>query len=300
MTDPILSVRASGFGGRGYALPTRPDDDGKPTKYPGITTVISALEKGGVVQWAVDHTAAYAVANAQALSERDEDWGFKYLRFYHSRKPDYDNPETNLHNYHAGVLDDLANQGNIIHEAVEAYVKDEFGPVFTRPEQEEAFLTFVEWAETSGVEFLASEATVFNPDAGYAGTGDLWVKFPSGKVYYIDVKSARKIHDSHIMQGAAIAKAKVRIEESPDGVEFKGKKWSEKPAIPVDGIGILQVRQPSIDEYGDLIPAFTKLHLIPNEEIDPAYEIFLGALQARHGQRKLKDARRALEKSDGF
>lgn len=300
MTDPLLSVRASGYGGRGYAIPTRLDENGKPIRVPGITTVTGALEKGGVVQWAVDQTAAYAVANASSLAERDEDWGFKRLRYYHSRKPDYDNPETNLNNYHVGVLDDLANQGNIIHEAVEAYVKGDFGPAFTRYEQEEAFLTFVEWAEDNEIEFLASEATVFDPDIGYAGTGDLWVKFPNEDVYYLDVKSARKVHDSHVMQGAAIVKAPLRIEASDKGVEHKGQKWVETPAIKTQGAGVLQVRQRSIDEYGNEIPAFTKLHLIPNAELEPAYEMFKGALQVRHGQRKLKDIRKEREKNEWF
>lgn len=298
MTDPILSIRASGFGGRGYALPTRPDENGKPTKYPGITTVISALDKGGVVQWAVDQTAAYAVANAAALSERDEDWGFRSLRFYHSRKPDYDDPQVNIHNYHTGVLDDLAEQGNIIHAAVEAYVKDEFGPAFTRPEQEEAFVTFLDWADENVDEFLASEATVFNPEAGYAGTGDLWVRLKDGRVLYLDVKTSRKVHDSHIMQGAAILKAGIRIEESETGVEFKGKHWIEVDALPVEAAGILQVRPRSVDEYGNDIPAFCQLHEIPHYEVEPAYQQFLGALQARRGQAALREARNAAKKRE--
>lgn len=300
MTEPILSIRASGYGGRGYALPTRPDPEGKPTKYPGITTVISALDKGGVVQWAVDHTAAFAVANAAVLAERDEDWGFRYLRFYHSRKPDYDNPETNLHNYHSGVLDDLSNQGTIIHQAIEAFIKDDlFGyPEWTRPEQEEAFEQFLDWTSENVEEFLAAEATVFNPEAGYAGTGDFWARMRDGSLMYIDVKSARNIHDSHIMQGAAILKAPIRIEESEDGVEFKGRKWAEVPALRVEKAGILQVRQRSVDGYGNEIPAFCKLHTIPDAEIDPAYEQFLGALQARKGQAKLREVRNAAKKRE--
>lgn len=299
-------MRSSGYFGRGYALPTRPNPEDldakgnpKPTKYPGITTITSALDKGGVVQWAVDLTAAYAVANAQELSERDEDWGFKRLRFYHSRKPDYDAPETNLNNFHAGVLDDLANQGTIIHQAIEAFIKDDpFGfPEWTRFEQEEAFDCFLTWAEENVEEFVASESTVFNPDAGYAGTGDIWAKL-KGKpgLWYIDAKSARNIHSSHIMQGAAIQKAEVQIVEDENGVEHKGRKWAEKPALKVDRVGVLQVRQRSVDDYGEEIPAFCKLTEFTQGELDAAYEQFLGALQSRKGQAKLRDVQNAIAK----
>lgn len=305
MTEPLLSVKASGFFGRGYALPTRPNLDDldakgnpKPTKYPGITTVTSALDKGGVVQWAVNLTAAYAVANAAKLAERDEDYGFKYLRFFHTRKPDYDNPDVDPHNYHTGVLDDLANQGNIIHQAVEAYIKDDpFGfPEWTRPEQEEAFECFLEWADEFVEEFVFAEATVFNSEAGYAGTGDIWARMKDGQFLYIDVKSARKVHDSHVMQGAAIIRADKRIIESEDGVEHKGRKWAEVDAPKCDGAAVLQVRQRSIDEYGNDIPAFCLLTVIPDEEIEPAYQQFLGALQVRKAQAKLRDVRNAAKR----
>lgn len=301
MTEPLLSVKASGYFGRGYALPTRPDADGKPTKYPGITTVISALEKPGVVQWAVDQTAAYAVAIAQDLADREEDWGFRRLRFFHSRKPDYDNPETNLNNYHTGVLDDLANQGTIIHQAIEAFIKDDpFGfPEWTRWEQEEAFDEFLTWQDENVEEFVSSESTVFNPEAGYAGTGDIWARLKGQKgLWYIDAKSSRKVHDSHIMQGAAILKADTQVVESPGGVEHKGRYWIEKPALKVDRVGVLQVRQRSVDDYGQEIPAFCKLTEVPEAEVDPAYEQFLGALTARKGQAKLRDVRNAAKRAE--
>lgn len=308
MTSPALSIRNSGFYGRGYQLPTRPNPDdldakGNPraTKYPGITTVIGALDKGGVSQWVADLTASYAVANAADLAERDEDWGFKRLRFFHSRKPDYDNPETNLNNFHAGVLDDLANQGTIIHQAVEAFIKDDpFGfPEWTRPEQAEAFEEFLTWADENVEEFVASETTVFNPEAGYAGTGDVWARLKNKPgLWYLDVKSARKVHDSHLMQGAAIQRAEVQIVEDEAGVEFKGRKWAEKPADKVERVGVLQVRQRSVDDYGQEVPAFCKLTEFSQDELDAAYEQFLGALRVRKGQAKLRDIRNAVAKKE--
>lgn len=300
MTDPVLSIRNSGYFGRGYALPTRKGSDGKPLKCPGVTTVISALDKGGVVQWAVDLTAAYAVAQAQELAERDEDWGFKRLRFFHSRKPNYDDPNVNLNNFHSGVLDDLANQGTIIHQAVEAFIKEDyFGyPEWTRWEQEEAFEKFLEWSEENVVEYVASEQTVFDPDNLYAGTGDVWAVLKDGNLWYIDIKSARNIHDSHVMQGAALTKAPLALMQSEEGTEYKGAKWVEVDAPKVDKVGVLQVRQRSVDDYGNEIPAFCKLHEIPGYEIEPAYQQFLGALQVRKAQAALREARNAQKKRE--
>ena len=245
-------------------------------------------------------TASYAVANAQELAERDSDWGFKRLRFYHSRKPDYDNPETNINNFHTGVLNDLANQGTIIHQAIEAFIKDDpFGfPEWTRWEQEEAFDCFLAWVDEYVDAFVLSEATVFNSEAGYAGTGDIWAKLKDGRFLYIDAKSARNIHDSHVIQGAAIIRADKLIVEHPDGVEHKGKRWLEVDAPRCEGAAVLQIRQRSVDDYGNEIPAFCKLTVIPDDEIEPAYQQFLGALQVRKAQAKLRDVRNAAKKAE--
>ena len=297
MAAPKLRVRASGMGGSGYSLPTRKLENGKNLIVPGVTTALGALDKSGVLDWHIANTVAFAVAKASEIAERDPDWGFKYLRYYTRRKLDYDDPGLDLHGYSTGVLNDLANQGTLIHEGVEAFIKqDHFGfPEWTRPEQAEAFETFLDWQETNDVEFLASEATVFNPEAGYAGTGDVWMRYQD-RLLLTDVKSARQVHDSHICQGAALMKAPVRMVEDPSGVEYvdsqkKVTYWKEEEAMEADGIAVLQVRQRSIDEYGNEIPAFCKLTVVPDEEIEPAYQQFLGALQVRKAQAKLRTVR---------
>ena len=91
-------------------------------------------------------------------------------------------------------------------------------------------------------------------------------------------------------------KAPVRMVEDPSGVEYvdsqkKVTYWKEEEAMGADGIAVLQVRQRSIDEYGNEIPAFCKLTVIPDEEIQPAYDQFLGALQVRKAQAKLRTVR---------
>lgn len=317
MADPILRVRASGYGGSGYLIPTRTeaglprtDKEDKPFKVPGVTTVLGALEKPGVVQWSVNQTAAYAVANAQQLLERDEEWGYRNLQFYHQRKPDYDNPETDIHNYYSGVLDDLANTGTIIHEAIEAYVNDDvFGaPTFTRQGQVEAFEQFLGWVEATGVEFELCETTVVNVDEKYAGTLDLVVKL-SGKRYLVDTKTSKYphckktgrvlIHDTHISQVAALAKAKIGMtqlsKEDSDSPVYKDRHWGEFEMPKYDGYAVLQVRPPWIDDYGNEVPAFSEFHEIDKRLMEPAYNQFLGARLAREGQFGMKQVNKQID-----
>lgn len=314
MTDPLLRVRASGLGGSGYAIPTRNPDGsprtenkGKTLIVPGVTTVLGALDKPGVVQWAVDNTAAYAVANASALAEREEDWGFRYLRFFHQRKPKYDDPEVDIHNYHTGVLNDLAEQGNIIHDSIEAFVKGTEGPEFARVEQEEAFIAFLEWADENEVEFIASEVTVLNLEKGFAGTLDLVIRY-RGKIYLVDVKTSRKVHESHVSQVAALWHAPIRMEEDWSGVEYKGKLggepyttyWTEAESWKFEGAAILQVRPRGVDDYGNEIPAFCEFHEIHLDDLAPSYREFLGALEVRLAQQQRKHTIKAREEKSAW
>ena len=305
MTQPKLRVRASGLGGSGYSIPTWKQGNGKNTVVPGVTTVLGALDKPGVLHWSIQQTAAYAVAIAPQLAERDEDWGFRQLQFYHSRKPNFDDPMTDLRNYHNGVLNDLADIGTNIHELIEAYATDNlFGPEPSRPENAEAFGVFLEWVAENDVSFLETEQTVLNKTFGYAGTFDGVILY-RGRKLLVDWKSSRKVHDTHISQAAALLNAETLLREvsssSGTGATYKVKGkpdtfWVEDDMPEVDGVAIVQVRPRSIDEYGNDIPAFVKLHEIPDAELEPAYEQFLGALQVRKAQAKLRDVGKVAEK----
>lgn len=303
MTSPKLRVRASGLGGSGYSVPTRKLESGKNLVVPGVTTVLGVLDKPGVLFWSIQQTAAYAVAIAPQLAERDSDWGFRQLQFYHNRKPDWDDPLTNLQDYHRGVLNDLAETGTNIHELIDAYAQDDlFGPEPSRPENEEAFGVFLEWVEANDVKFLETEQTVFNPDEGFAGTFDGIISY-RGRKLLVDWKTSRKIHDSHISQAAALANAPVLMREVQEGLgdvydtKASGPTyWVEEPMPAFDGVAVVQVRPRSIDEYGNDILPFVELHEVKPGELDPSYEAFLGALQVRKAQAKLRDARNAAKR----
>lgn len=294
--EPKLRVRASGLGGSGYKIPTRLGDDGKPITVPGVTTVLGALEKGGVTQWAVDQTVAYMVANVELILNRTEEQGFKLGRFYHSRKPDFDNPEVDLENYHTGVLNDLAELGTWAHDYTAYDLLDMFPPDPVRVEHAEMANAWDEFRAEHDIEPLAVERTVVGD--GWAGTLDgIWRI--DGKPTLVDVKTSRAVRDSHIAQLAALHHAEKMMEECDpfdlDAVAYETKKWGttywKEVEIPkYEDFQIVQIRPSDIDKDGYAIDPFVAMHRVTEAQLDAGWEVFQGALKVRWGQSKMKKA----------
>lgn len=299
--EPKLRVRASGLGGSGYRIPTRLGEDGKPLLVPGVTTVLGALEKGGVTQWAVDNTAAYAVANVDALLNRDETQGFGFLRWYHRRmkEEDFDNPEIDIRDYSNGVLNDLAELGTMTHDWIADHVNDFFPDDLVRDEQVEMIDRFLEWWAENDVQVVASEITVVGDTevGGYAGTLDhIWVI--DGVPTLVDVKTSRSTRKEHWAQlaalGAATSYMKQVDENYPGAVEYDTKQWGktywvEEPLPAFTQYAILHLRPVDFDSRGTVIDSFCTLKVVEQEKIDTAFDLFKGALTVRHAERKLKE-----------
>lgn len=312
--EPKLRVKASGFGGSGYNIATRTAEDGGRLVYPGVTTVTGALDKGGIPQWAVNQTAAYAVHNVDALLSRTQDQGYNMLRWYWSKRPDFDDPEVDITSYHHGVLNDAAELGTLTHDWVAEHVLGNFEPDLIRPEQVRMIETFLEWEAQHHIEVRLVESTVVG--SGYAGTLDhIWdimclhegePCIPKADVEVvtalIDVKTSRSTQDVHYAQLGALGAADtlmVQVDEDfPDAVLYDTKKWGKtywvEDVLPdFSEYAILQIRPDDRDHNGIEVPAFTRMKYIPHDVVDTAYEVFLGALQARHGQLELKRAKKA-------
>lgn len=294
--EPKLRVTASGLGGSGYRIPTRKGEDGKPLLVPGVTTVLKAIAAPGITQWAVDNTAAYAVANIDGLLSRTEDQGYGMLRWYHKRQPDFDDPEVNVHNYHVGVLDDAAELGSRTHDWISDFVMGYFPEEPRRDEIAQMVTKFLDWWDEHEVEVLATEITVVGN--GYAGTLDhIWKV--DGVPMLIDAKTSRRVGDSHRAQlsalGAAHSMMVQTTEDDPDGVLYKstkwGKMWWREGVIPeFTRYAVLHLRPDDWDKDGKFIPAFCELEEISQGEIDAGWKIFNGALQIVHGQSEMKKA----------
>lgn len=290
MSDPLLRVKASGFGGSGYRIPTWLGDDGKPMIVPGVTTVTGVTYKPGIVQWAVDQTAAYAVANIDALLTRTETQGWGMLRWYHKRTPDFETDD--LRNYHAGVLNDAAELGTSVHEWIEADLTDGFPPPITTPEMDEMVYRWEQFKEAHTIEPILVETTVVNKEHGYAGTLDgLWKI--DGVVTLVDVKTSRNTWPEHYQQLAALDKCDIymeQVDKNTDGaieyvVNGESTYWVEKPMPKIEAYGIVHLRPTDFDNNGNLLESFCELKKVDN--LDLHFEGFLGALALKKYEREL-------------
>lgn len=295
--EPKLRVTASRYGGSGYRIPTRNGADGRPLLVPGVTTVLGALDKGGVVQWAVDNTAAWASANLDALLNRTEEQRYGFLRWYHSRmKPkDFDDPDIDIRDYSNGVLNDLAELGSMTHEWVADFLNDIFPDDPIRVEQVEMIDRFIEWWEDNEVEVIATEVTVVG--SNWAGTLDYILRV-NGVVYLVDLKTARRIRSSHYAQIAALGSAEAMMRQvSADhegAVAYTTKKWGttywvEEPLPDFSEYAILHLRPEDVDHQGVFLDSFCDFKVVPHETVEASFGLFEGALMARHSERRLKD-----------
>lgn len=184
MASPKLSVARSNYEGRGYADVFNLNN-GMPV--PSVTTVLKSLSEEGLIQWAVEQTAAYAVMNVDKLAQIPDEKGFALLRYYWKRmnSAKVDDPWTDLNNYHTGVLNDAAQMGTWIHTFIEAHMNKWDLPEPERIEHEQMANAYLEWCQENFVTVYATEATIFGN--GYAGTSD-WFAEVNGVKYLGDNK----------------------------------------------------------------------------------------------------------------
>jgi len=292
MSDPILRVKSSGFGGSGYRIPTWLDDAGKATVVPGVTTVTGVTAKPGIVQWAVDQTAAYAVANIDALLSRTEEQGWGMLRWYHKRTPDFESGELDLRNYHAGVLNDAAELGTSVHEFIEADMTHGFTPEVNSFEMDEMIYRWEQFKAEHDIEPVLVEATAINKEYGYAGTLDgLWKV--DGVMTLLDVKTSRNTWPEHYQQLAALGMCDTFMQQVPEGTVSAGEHkvgsestwWVEQPMPKFDKYAILHLRPSDFDSNGNLLESFCTLKEVSNTDLH--FQGFLGALALKKYERQL-------------
>lgn len=289
MTLPALAVANSGWGGRGYKNPVTKDK----LIVPSITTVLKAESKPAIAQWAANQTAAYAVANAESLLTHSEDWGYKMLRFFWNRSPKLDGSETNILNYHQGVLDDASEMGTWMHEYIQADVE---GSDLPYPDMSKAIDPFWEmigaWNDFKSQHDIKphfTEKTVWNGEKGYAGTLDGIWEF-DGKLCLMDIKTSRGLYTSTWMQLAALWNAKEMFVPQDEDSYMSLTGWQE----PIQEIGVLHVRPSDLDSKNRPMDAFCRW--VPAKDLDMYWTGFQGLLSYGEAMKSVRLAEREREK----
>lgn len=300
VSNPLYRVRASGRGGSGYCRPPVGDEpfkmvknaDGNPIKaaldpttgtpiiVPGVTTVIKVVDGQGLIQWSVDQTAAYAVANVEQLLNRTQEQGWGFLRFFHKREPDLNDPLRSAHN---GVLNDLAQLGTNMHNWIEVDLTgNDFYPEVDSQEMVEMIDKWDDWKAEHKIDVVYTEVTLWHKDLGYAGTFDLlaWI---DGDLWLIDVKTSRRVGKSHKMQLAALREATEMFAQNEDGL------WERVDFPKPTRYGFIQVRPDDTDYHGYPIDAFVALHEVSTEVLDQYWERFKACLQISNVDARLKE-----------
>ena len=277
--EPKLRVRSSGYGGSGYKHPLNGD------VVPGVTTVLKKLDKPGVLQWAVDNTAAYAVANIDALMSRTEEQGYGFLRWYWKRDP-LQSDDQDIRNYSNGVLRDAADLGTLMHDWVAAdhgaqpYPDVTFAPDYFW----QMVAEWDKWQEENDVEPIFTETTFWSEQYGYAGTADgLWRV--NGKPMLVDVKTSRNVWDEHYMQLSALGACDYALIESDNG-------WEQMPIPGFNDYALLHIRPSDTDKHGNPMESFCRLEVAPSNEMGLHFEAFLGLLAVSDAQNLIRELRK--------
>lgn len=312
--QPELTVKQSGYGGRGYRIPgpARQDAYGKQIIYPGVTTVLKQVAKPGLTQWVADQTAAFAVASISRLNDWSDERAWGYLRFYWSREPD-ESKARELRTHADGVRDDAAELGTNLHEILDAYLEGSPMPLPTAEEVDEMMDAFELWLNDHTVVRHYGEFTVVDDLRQVAGTadGDWTITclhggpgcFHDGSRgphrCLVDVKTSRYTWPEHGMQVAFLSTADIamvrtlegtpgcmRFEKTEDGVKRRSW-WLERFQPRYDRTVLLHIRPRDLDPRGERIEAFAEL-VDTTKDSDLHLAAFDGALALAKAMRGLR------------
>ena len=170
--------------------------------FTSVTTLLSALSKPALVGWAAKVVAEYAVAHMaeiHALALADPDGAIRALKGSPWQQ-----------------RDKAADLGTYVHAQIEARI---LGQTPAEPPADVATRVgyFQQWADDYLPNFEAAEATVYNRDAGYAGTLDI-IATIGGTRYIVDIKTSKSgVFPEMALQLAAYAHAE--FIGAPDGTE---------------------------------------------------------------------------------
>jgi len=207
-------------------------------RVPSVTTVMGMKAKPLLVPWAAKMAAEFAVENWEELTSISREERIARIKSAHTRRSK-----------------DAADLGDSIHIYAEAFMKGEELPAYPA-EAFDSIANLIDWIETTKVELIAAEVSVWS---NYAGTFDLLARI-DGEVWLLDWKTGKGVYDEVGMQLAAL--------------HFADRVLAEEPIeLPTaTRFGVVHVR-----------PEFAKLIEFGN--IEGYYEQFLACLRLYEGNK---------------
>src|SRR4051812_22280409 len=199
--------------------------------YWSVTTILGALPKDALINWAKKYTAEYAVANIDTLTT-----------MLVGDEPDLAGAVDWLKNASFRARDKAADLGTYVHAAAEAYALGQPWPEYP-PEAVGRMDAFKLFLEEHKPVFLATEASVYNRTQRYAGTLDAIVQL-GDRTLVIDYKTrggtnypvSGRTNSGGVYPDDALQLSAYRH------AEFIGvADGSEAPMYPTDGAAVLHL-----------------------------------------------------------
>ena len=200
-----MSQTTSRDGTRFYTVP---DGEGKggTVDLPSVTTILKVLDKPGLIYWAANSVADYAIENhatvGALLAKDDRDGAYQLLK----KSP-------------WSQRDRAAVSGTEVHDIIERLI---LGQQVDVPVAAQPYIdAWGKFVGDYGNNFEASEMTVYSLTHGYAGTADALLRV-GDRLGVCDWKTARgksyrkrKAYTAELLQVAAYANAEYAL--LPDG-----------------------------------------------------------------------------------
>lgn len=279
MTDPVkkwarapkLALYAGEGNGQGRTYRDPTDGD---SLWPSVTTILKQEDKSDLVQWAATKVAEKA-RDRPDIVLGDPDLVLNRLQYAHNE-----------------FRDERAEVGTGVHAFIEAEHKGTWDYPELDEEQNAMLEQWWEFCRVYKVTILRSEFTVRGEHT--MGTADLLIEYTdpfSGEVLIaiVDVKTSRKLWDSHNMQLAALGAGKYILTEVEEGTEGaflrkgrtkKENSWWVREDMPkFDVLAKLHIRADMYD--------FEEV-----EDADLHYGVFVAYAGVAAAKQKLKEARK--------
>jgi hypothetical protein len=169
--------------------------------FPGVTTVMRALDKPAIIEWAKRETARCAVDNYDFVADLIKRGGPKAAADWLARIPDFQRDTAADMGSAVHRLAELETRRRAAgHEGVSSIADD------ITPEQEPFINAYRRFIEDYSPMFKSLERMVFSETHGYGGTFD-FIADIAGSTYLIDTKTAKGSYAETALQLAALANA---------------------------------------------------------------------------------------------